>query len=217
MRTGGIVSYYGRMLLPTLLIAAVCSPSHASGQLPAGPEALVLTQAALLRQDVMGIRVRQAVQDTWQSSVGAPRLTLAAASAGPGLDVIFAPLGRSGHVAPVPPLDGGSGVGAKGTYEVTSISAGQVSFQLTADLISGQLTIALAGPGRASLHFAGTTGGKAVNVAASGNYSYDAATRTGTISYSLSDGSQKTESFTLKSSGMRMTLAGMLHEFTRDR
>lgn len=183
-----------KTIIAALVVTAVSSTAHAFDRLPAGSQALVDAARTL--------NARQAAQ------ASEARLILAQAdvAAQPGLNVIFSSLGRAGRVAPVT-----ADTGAVGTYTVTSLSASEVVFQLATNLITGTLTITVTAPGQARIRFVGTAGGQPQDVTAEGGFTYDAATRTGTIAYGTSR-----ETFTATATGMNMTLATIPHVFLRN-
>lgn len=195
------------MMLATLLVAAAM-PAHAFDRLPAASQAqsLLTSARALAASPSFGVR---------------PATVLAVAAAGAGFDAVFAPAGAAGTV------DGGRS-GARGTYTVSARTADRVVFSLNVDLganhIVGTLTLTRSG-NNASLIFEGdvTTPSDPSEPAehigpttATGSYTFDAATGTGTIRYNAG-GQDRTETFSQTATGMRMTLMGMPHTFTKTR
>ncbi len=185
------------MMIATLLLIAASSPSHAFDRLPAASEALSIVSAARGPQ--------------------AP-LVLAAADKVAGFDVVFAPVGTKGKIAPEAAFRG-----AKGTYSVLALSADRVTFKVDlnfmGNVIAATLDITRSGE-QASIVFSGTALGPGddqpspLRHAASGRYAYDPVSRTGSISY-VTGGATKTESFSQTADGIKMTLMQVPHVFTR--
>lgn len=188
------------MMIAMLLLIAASSPSHAFDRLPAASEALSIVYSA-----------RGPVATLAQAG------PVAAKSA--GFDLVFAPVGAAGRIAP----QAGSR-GAKGTYSVLALGADLVSFKVDlnfmGNVIKATLDITRAGE-QATIVFSGTALGPGdttpspIRHTASGRYTYDPVSRTGTISY-VTGGQTKTETFSQTADGIKITLMQVPHVFTRN-
>jgi hypothetical protein len=189
------------MVLTMTLLSSLLSPAHAFDRLPAESEARGLVTAA---KEFNAQRVR---------------MIPAAMNADAGLDAIFAPAGTAGTIAAAP-----GSRGAKGTYTIDEKTSNKVKLGLVVDFgdlrIVATLQVARSG-GNATLSFDGraTADGEPpqdIRTTASGTFTFDPATGSGTITYKV-DGASRTETFSQTPSGMRMTLMGKPHVFTRAR
>ena len=150
---------------------------------------------------------------------GRARFVPVAMTADAGLDAIFAPAGAAGTIAAAPGTHG-----AKGTYSIDEKNPNKVKLGLVVDFgdlhVEATLQVVRSGS-NATLSFDGraTSDGdppQDIHTTASGTFTFDPATGGGTITYKV-DGATRTESFSQTPAGMKMTLMGKPHVFTRTR